>query len=80
MSARPTTEAERLRRCRQVFELAVRDRVSMAVARDRLARERWAEADARLSAKNNTALCGTAAPAFAETDEDGDARLQWWQR
>jgi hypothetical protein len=70
MASGGTSEADRLRLARLVFERSQRDRISMADARDALARERWAESDRRLAAR-----CGTQAPARTT-----DLPQQWWQR
>ncbi len=59
MTARPASEAERLRRCRETFELAMREGVPMSVASQRLAERRWAESEKRLAEKR----CGTHASA-----------------
>ena len=63
-------EADRLRRCRAVFERALADGVDMAEAKRRLRADRWAEANARLAAKR----CGTVA------GEEGGRELAWFQR
>ena len=49
------TEAERLRRCREVFALAQAESLTMEAAAREHARRRWEEADARLRARR----CGT---------------------
>lgn len=42
-----TSEAERLRQCRLLFERAMREGVSVAAARDLVARERWEKVTGR---------------------------------
>ena len=69
------SEPERLRRCRQLFERAQRDRVSMEEARRRARQERWAAVERRLSGR----LCGTEAPPFV-AEEEGGRELAWFQR
>jgi hypothetical protein len=66
MARHRETEAERLRRCRQVFARAVADGVSMAEAQRREQQDRWRAIDARLAEKR----CGTAAPTSGV----------WWQQ
>ena len=68
-------EAARLRRCRQLFERALRDRVSMEEARRRDRVERWGAAERRLNGR----LCGTEAPPFV-AEEEGGRELAWYQR
>ena len=78
--SRPS-EAERLRACRETFERARRERVSMAEARRRIAEERWRAAEQRLAERRAAApLCGTEAPAFVAGDAEEARALQWWQK
>jgi hypothetical protein len=51
-------QAARVRACREQFEFAMANGLSMPEARAELARRRWAALDARLAA----ARCGTRAP------------------
>lgn len=67
-------ETARLRECRDLFERAQRDRVSMEEARRRARQERWAAAERRWSGR----LCGTEAPPFV-AEEEGGRPLQWFQ-
>lgn len=46
---RGSSEAERLRHCRETFALALASGTTMEAARRELVRRRWAEADARLA-------------------------------
>lgn len=65
MTAARGAEAERLRRCRRVFERAMRDCVTMEVARQRVAEDDWREAEAKRQAQHRAGLCGTASPALS---------------
>lgn len=67
-------EADRLRLCREAFERALADGVTVKEGRERVIRDRWAEADQRLQQR----LCGTRVP--EPGDQDGGRPLQWWQR
>ena len=68
-------EAVRLRRCRMIFERALRDGISMEEARRRDRQDRWAAADRRLNGR----LCGTEAPPFV-AEPEGGRELAWFQR
>ena len=63
MSA-PVSEAERLRRCRELFERASAANVTLPEQRRREARARWEAVDRRLAARR---------------EEDG-RELAWFQR
>ena len=71
MMAAPSP-ADAMRQRRLIFERAIADNITMAEARERLARERFAESERRLAEKR----CGTAiAPAPA-----GDLSDRWMMR
>lgn len=55
-------ETERLRRCREVFSLALAGQMTMDAARRELARQRWAAIDARLAASRAAAEASRTAP------------------
>lgn len=62
------SEADRLRRCRELFERAQAANVTMAEAQRREREERWAELDRRLAAKR----CGTVA-------SEPEMSLTWYE-
>lgn len=68
-------EAIRLKRCRELFERAAAENVTLPEARRRMAQERWAATDRKLA----SARCGTADVARDNADQDG-RQLDWWQR
>lgn len=76
MSAADTVAQMRARR--EAFALAMQLGVSVSEAKDRLARQRWEAADARLALRR----CGTLASPVEQPDADADddRQLAWWQR
>lgn len=68
--ARREAEADRVRRCRLLFQRAQAIGCTPSQVRQRQAEHRWAVTDARLAAKR----CGT------EIDADEGHELQWFQR
>jgi hypothetical protein len=66
------SEADRLRRCRELFERAQTANVTMQEAQRREREARWAEIDARLAAKR--------AGALGELSEAAETPQPWWRR
>jgi hypothetical protein len=62
------SEAQRVRRCRQLFERALAAGTTIAAARDADAREHWRAVERRRDTR-----CGT------EIEDEG-RQLTWWQR
>lgn len=67
-------EADRVRRCRELFALAIAHGVSMDEARRLHAQHRWAAADQRLAARR----CGTRADEIPARPIPADA--PWMMR
>lgn len=74
MTRRQQRETNWLRLCREAFQRAIADGVTVEVGRQRVLRDRWAEANERLQRRR----CGTAAP--LDGNGGGERPLQWWQR
>lgn len=67
--------ADQLRRHRSEFEFAMREGISMAEARSRLAQQRWEAAEARRLSR-----CGTRDFGPEMTGENPDSATYWWNQ
>lgn len=67
------TDVLRTRQHRELFQRAVRENVTLDEARRRVAEERWADADRRLSQRK--APCR-----IADCGDDEGQPLKWFQR
>jgi hypothetical protein len=74
--AEPSAHERQRRRHLAEMQLALREGLSLADARMRLAAERWAARDARRQA---TARCGTQLTQDQIDGEDAGGRF-WWQK